>query len=178
MKKLFQCRKTDHANVSALVNLDIYQRKISPFRLFAQGEKRGIKSALVRLNFSFMSKGKAMLFSAYSQENELVHTSIVVPKCYKYSFCNKEDYVIGPCQTVPAYRGKGIYPHIIRHIMEVVGCENTVFYMVASHDNKASIRGIEKAGFVECGTIHTVGLLKKFIRQGETEDEDSGLAIL
>ena len=172
MKILFECRKTDNANENGLVNLDIYQRKISPFRLFAQGEKRGIKSALVRLNFWFMSKGKAMLFSAYSQENVLVHTSIAVPKCYKYSFCNKEDYVIGPCQTVPAYRGKGIYPCVIRHIMEVLGDENTVFYMVASQDNKKSIRGIEKAGLVECGTIQTVGLLKKYIRQGKTKDED------
>lgn len=166
MRKLFQCRKTDHANKNTCDFGEIYihQRKFSPFRLFALGEKRGIKSALVRLNFYLMSRGKAMLFSAYSQENELVHTSVVVPKCYKYSFCNKEDYVIGPCQTVPAHRGKGIYPCVIRYIMEVIGSENTVFYMVASHDNEKSIRGIQKAGFMECGTIRAEGPFKKYVR--------------
>lgn len=179
-RKMFYCRKTDHSNKNTCKFGEIYihQRKISPFRLFARGEKRGIKSALVRLNFCFMTKGKAMIFSAYSQENELVHTSVVVPKCYKYSFCNKEDYVIGPCQTVPAHRGKGIYPYVIRYIMEVIGSEDAVFYMFASHDNEKSIRGIQKAGFIECGTIRRVGPLKKFIRQKETEDEDSRLEIL
>ena len=179
-KKLFYCRKTDHSKKDTYDFDCIYvkQRRISPFRLFARGEKRGIKSALVRLNFCFMTKGKAMLFPAYSQENELVHTSIVVPKCYKYSFCNKEDYVIGPCQTVPAHRGKGIYPCVIQYITEVMGSENTVFYMVASHDNEKSIRGIQKAGLIECGTIRSVGPLKKYVRQGESEDEDSRLEML
>ena len=31
MKILFECRKTDNANENGLVNLDIYQRKISSF---------------------------------------------------------------------------------------------------------------------------------------------------
>lgn len=78
----------------------------------------------------------------------------------------------GKIEFLVYVKGKGIYPCVIRHIMEVLGDENTVFYMVASQDNKKSIRGIEKAGLVECGTIQTVGLLKKYIRQGKTKDED------
>lgn len=179
-RKMFCCRKTDAANKNTYEfgYIYIHQKNISPFRLFARGEKRGIKSALVRLNFYLITKGKAMLFSAYNQENELLHTSAVIPKCYKYSFCDREDYVIGPCQTVPAHRGKGIYPYVIRYIMEVIGSADTVFYMFSAHDNEKSIRGIQKAGFIECGTIRRVGLLKKFIRQGEPGDEDSRLEIL
>jgi hypothetical protein len=57
--------------------------------------------------------------------------------------------VIGDCLTYTAYRGRNIYPHVLRYIaadLEKRKVCKKVFILV-SPDNKPSIRGIERAGF-------------------------------
>lgn len=58
------------------------------------------------------------------------------------------------CLTLPALRGRGIYPTVIRKIMNYLNSKglNRV-YMCVHKDNHPSIRGIEKAGFRRVGEI-------------------------
>lgn len=58
------------------------------------------------------------------------------------------------CLTLPALRGRGIYPKVIGAIAAYLqGRGFTHLYMCVHRDNLASIRGIEKAGLVKCGQM-------------------------
>ena len=59
-----------------------------------------------------------------------------------------DEVYIGLCQTHPSFRGKGIYPVMLQHIMRYVTEKNKkrCFGSVAP-TNLASIKGIKKAGF-------------------------------
>jgi hypothetical protein len=56
--------------------------------------------------------------------------------------------VIGDCQTFERFRGRSIYPRVLRHIArDVAARAGTSVYVLVSPSNLASVRGIEKAGF-------------------------------
>lgn len=132
------------------------------FNLHMNGEYISFKTAFVRLHFQAITFGKAKIFYAENPEGNLVHTSYVLPSCPKFPFMNKNDYIIGPCYTYPAYRGQGMYPHVIRSICSSMKDEASVFYMCVDETNAASIRGIEKAGFTKCGTVRKSRFLKHY----------------
>lgn len=52
---------------------------------------------------------------------------------------------IGPCRTDEAYRGRGLYPTLLRRILH--DYRDRTCYIFCSESNAASLRGIEKAGF-------------------------------
>lgn len=129
--------------------------------LVLQGENKGFKLLAVRCLFQIITFGKARVYCC-RYNGELVHTSYVIPKCYKFPFMSKWDYEIGPCFTYPKFRGKGIYPQILKYICSSIGTEKSVFYMIVDETNLPSIKGIEKAGFQRCGTIKVTRILKKY----------------
>ena len=134
-------------------------------------EKISIKSFLVRKLFTWMSKGEMLIFSAYNASNQLMHTSYVVPRCWKFPYLHENEYEIGPCHTFSQFRGRGIYPRILRHIVSTVGTEETKFYMVVNSNNESSIRGIEKAGFSRIGIMEVRGITKRYyIKNKESEE--------
>ena len=58
------------------------------------------------------------------------------------------------CLTLPEFRGQGLYPFAIRSLCQVAkerGIQRV--FMITNVHNKASQRGIEKAGFTQCGKI-------------------------
>ncbi|HEY2805715.1 MAG TPA: GNAT family N-acetyltransferase, partial [Gemmatimonadales bacterium] len=62
---------------------------------------------------------------------------------------------IGPCTTLPAFRGRGIYPWVIRSLCGVAAERGlTRVFMITRDSNAASQRGIEKAGLTRCGSIY------------------------
>lgn len=126
------------------------------------GESCSFKQICLRLLFRIITHGKAKIVFV-ANDDDLMHTSYVIPKCSKFPFWGKEDYEIGPCFTLPKYRGKGIYPAVLRYICKNIGSEKSVFYMIVDESNQPSIKGIEKAGFVRCGTVRTTKLTKKYI---------------
>lgn len=130
-------------------------------RLTASGEKVGVKSLMVRFLFRIITHGKMKIFYV-RQNDEIIHTSYVVPKCSKFPFLGINDYEIGPCYTNPQSRGKGIYPLMIRYICNSIGNEDSIFYMIVDETNSSSIRGIEKAGFKKCGNVEVTGLFKRY----------------
>lgn len=63
--------------------------------------------------------------------------------------------VIGGCFTVPDYRGRQIYPATLRHILSEELNPQTCprIHILVASDNTASIRGIEKSGFVKVARL-------------------------
>ncbi len=79
-------------------------------------------------------------------ENRIVHACYLYKNVFiNFLFGYRSYAVIGGCFTLNAYRGKGLYPNMLRKIANEIS-NNIVIYVATS--NFSSIRGIEKAGFV------------------------------
>lgn len=129
---------------------------------YMQGETHSIRTTFVRCYFQLMTFGKAKLVCAINQDGETVHTSYVVPKCFKFPMLSVNDYIIGPCFTRPDYRGQGIYPRVLEYICSHIGNIETLFYMCVDESNLPSIKGIEKSGFKKCGSAKKTRFLKRY----------------
>lgn len=112
--------------------------------------KKQISSA--ELLFSLASFGRCYLYTAVTRDGAVVHKSTVIGKNFKFPFLKRGEYEIGPCHTVEAYRGRGIYPCVLRRIVSSFS-PRTSFYMLVREDNAASISGIRKAGFQLIGQL-------------------------
>jgi hypothetical protein len=135
--------------------------KPTPFHLTIKAEKVTLSLLMSRLYFWFISVGRYRIFYLLDGDN-LVHSSYVVPKCYKFPFLERGDYEIGPCLTSENYRKRGVYSYMLQLITTNPEFDNPEFYMIVSGDNYPSIRGIEKAGFQRCGTVKKTKIFKKF----------------
>lgn len=141
----------------------VREQKISPWRLSLKGERLGIKAKLGRLVFWLLSKGRFRVFYVNDPETgRVIHTSYVMGRSSKFPFMGKQDIHIGPCQTDPEQRGKGIYKAVLRHITRQAAYKNA--YMIVAESNLPSIKGIERAGFRHIGTVERSGLLKIYRR--------------
>lgn len=161
---LLYCKEKTLANDSGFIGFEIAEFSPSLFKVYLEGEKHNFKTTFVRLYFQLMTFGKAKLFCALDEFGKVTHTSYVVPKCFKFSFLKKGDYIIGPCYTKAEHRGKGIYPQMLGYICSNVGSKSTVFYMSVDENNFPSVKGIEKAGFKNCGTVKKTRLFKRYKR--------------
>lgn len=77
--------------------------------------------------------------------NIVVAKAEVTGKLPIFPFMPKHGIHIGPCVTMPAYRGRGYYPYLLDYIVRLYGQENC--YIMVEETNTASIRGVEKVGF-------------------------------
>ena len=60
--------------------------------------------------------------------------------------------LVGPCGTHPQFRGRSIYSRVLRYAVNWLSEKgHGPFYINVSPYNVASIRGIEKAGFIRLG---------------------------
>ncbi len=139
---------------------DIEIRKFSPSLkgLFLKGETKSLKSFVARMYFYLMAGKKYVIYYVLSPEGKPIHTSTVMPGCFKFRYLGEKECEIGPCYTNTDFRGRGIYPKVLRFIMSDYDAET--FYMTVHKDNASSIRGIEKAGFERCGGIKKSKFLK------------------
>lgn len=160
--KLLYCKEKKNENNFNCSFFDIVEFKPSLKGLYLNDEPHNFKTTVVRICFQLMTFGSAKLVCAVSNNGETMHTSYVVPRCFKFNFLSTEDYIIGPCYTAPDYRGQGIYPNILDYITNKIGTENTVFYMCVDENNFSSIRGIEKSGFKKIGTAKKSRFLKRY----------------
>ena len=72
--------------------------------------------------------------------------------------------VIYDCWTAEPFRGRGIYPHVLRHIAANV--PSTTTYVYAATRNRASCRGILKAGFAPWRTARGTRFLGRLTWSG------------
>lgn len=172
MKYLYRYKvseQIDEVNKDEAVCLDTFTPSLQG-GVILPGERAEFRTKMVRLMFWLLTGGKAKIVYLQS-EGKPIHTSYVIPKCFKFGFMNRDDYEIGPCFTDPEHRGRGIYPNVLRSICKNTGNKDTVFYMIVDETNTASIRGIEKAGFVRCGSVKVNKLTKRYTRIKEERKE-------
>lgn len=132
---------------------NLYSYKLSGFRIKAPNEVITKSEIKGRVLFKILALGKVWLWYVTDEERNIIHKSICVSKCLRFPFMKKGDFEIGPCLTVPEMRGRGIYPRVLSSIVKSYRSQNDAdFYMLVAPDNRASIKGIEKAGFVRVGT--------------------------
>lgn len=159
-------------NFSEKVNneFDVLEFRPSIGKIYFKGETKSIKVTIIRIWFQIMTFGKAKLVCAVNKTGNIMHTSYVIPKCFKFPFLNKNEYEIGPCNTIAEFRGQGVYPKVLNYITNTVGTESTKFYMIVDSGNLSSVRGIEKAKFEKIGEIEKRGIFKRyFIKSKENE---------
>ena len=94
--------------------------------------------------FMVVRDGELVHFSWVRMRSEII-TSELGPACRLP--LDAEAAVIYHCWTAPSARGLGIYPHVLRRISHECGANGIDTWIYCSHDNRASLAGIEKAGF-------------------------------
>ena len=100
-------------------------------------------------------RGHAWIFFARNA-GEYCHYTWVTPACRTrrvFPIVRERDaLLIGPCSTDSRFRGRSIYPRMLRHTVQTMQLRGYgPFYISTSVTNEASIRGISKAGFTRCG---------------------------
>lgn len=129
-------------------DLEIQIFKPLPWKLYFDKniEKVSFRITLFRLYISLLSHGKTQIYFAIDKNTgRIIHQSCVIPRNFKYPFLKKNELCIGNCKTEPEFRGRGIYPYVIKQIMG--NNPNTIFKMIIREDNISSINGVKKAGF-------------------------------
>ena len=77
----------------------------------------------------------------------------------RFNWLVRDAMMLGFYKTLPPYRGQGLYGRLLAH--SIAACDNRnriPLIIVVDPENKASVRGIEKAGFAKLGVFE--------IRQG------------
>lgn len=98
--------------------------------------------------WNLFSFGKYREYQLVDTSNRLtVSKAQVMPKIVIFRFMKSGGIHIGPCHTLPAYRGRNFYPTLLKKIVEDYRMKIRDFYIFCDENNSASIRGIEKAGF-------------------------------
>ena len=155
MKRLYSCTDIEVPNVE--VPYIIKEEKPSFVRAY-KSQHLSAKKLMENIYWWLISKGKYSVWCAYDM-GTVIHTSYVIPKCFKFPFLNDSDYEVGPCNTDKQYRGKGIYPAVLTKIIQ----SSETYYMIIDDMNIPSIRGASKAGFKALpGKIRT-NCLKRYI---------------
>lgn len=82
--------------------------------------------------------------------------------------------------TLPTFRGRGIYPHLLQYILSSESKTNERFWIIHQLENTASQRGIQKAGFHIASQVHFLsrGGLGLVPPPGENERARAGAALL
>ena len=152
MEYLCFVNSNSHANnVHPKMDLKIVEFQPNLFRLYSKYESENDKEfrkTLFRVYISILTRFRTKIYFAISDTNEVVHFSVVIPRNFKYPFLKKNEFCIGPCNTVENARGLGIYPYVLQKILS--DNQGAVYYMLIKKDNNASIRGVKKAGFMLC----------------------------
>ncbi|HEX9413353.1 MAG TPA: GNAT family protein [Ktedonobacterales bacterium] len=116
-----------------------------------------------------MAVGYGWCATSVASIGELNHT-FTLPPGARYLW----DFV-----TAPAWRGRGVYPHLLQAILTRESAEAERFWIGHAPQNAASARGITKAGFQRVGELYalsdgSLGLLP----DAQTERNAPAAAIL
>lgn len=149
--------KTD---ISSYSNTDTYKGE----RLYLKISRVSPKSVglIESIMWNAFCLGRCKLYRMYYKET-LVHSSLVARGRLKFPFLRKRDIEIGPCWTSEHYRGRGIYPYILSVIIKEEIANGGTAYMIVDDDNKSSIKGITKAGFIRTEFNLKKDILKRYI---------------
>lgn len=85
------------------------------------------------------------------QGERVVHRSVITPGYLRFPFMKKGDIQVGDTWTDPALRGHGLATFALEHILRDPRTRNRRCWYVVEAENTASIRVVEKAGFILTG---------------------------
>ena len=80
--------------------------------------------------------------------------------------------VIGDCATKEAFRGLSIYPFMLQHVARRMFEKVDKIYVLVSPTNKASVKGIEKAGFYFVCIIYAIRFGPFYFRVRRVEERE------
>jgi len=102
---------------------------------------------------TFLYQGFSRVFKEYDIiiNNSIVSKAVLISKVPLYQFLPANGVHLCYCETIKEAQGKGYYPLLLSYIQN--DNPDMDLYMIVDETNYASIRGIEKAGFVYCSKI-------------------------
>jgi GNAT superfamily N-acetyltransferase len=125
-------------------------------RLVTSADVAGLCQSSAELSDAIERCERLLGYSAYGAfwRGELAHLSFLVPaerdhdRWPRLLRLRSGEAEIASCVTLPGYRGRGLYPHMIRNLVHIAGATgHPVVYMLTERGNLASQQGILKAGF-------------------------------
>ena len=126
------------------------------------------------------ARGGPMLFMIFV-EKKLAHFSQVIIDRQDRNFTrffqdvHRENAIyIGPCETIPEFRGQNFYGYVLERIVEWGSAQGTGSALICTTmDNLPSIAGVRKAGFKMIGRVDYQRILwwssYKFTKQSDFE---------
>ncbi|MFK8030848.1 MAG: hypothetical protein AB8G18_11495 [Gammaproteobacteria bacterium] len=94
--------------------------------------------------------GEIRVYAFVTEEGSVAHFSFVSPTSMHMPWIEPQGVgvEIGGCLTVPAARGKRLYPHVLMHVARYRPNALPI-YMIVDEGNSASRSGMVRAGFVQ-----------------------------
>jgi RimJ/RimL family protein N-acetyltransferase len=122
----------------------------------------------IKIFKDFLSQGHIGVYAAMD-ENIVGHAWSYItgrPSKRMYFPVNPTETLIFYCRVAPNYRGKSIYPAMLKRLQSILFQSTDInrIYIDTDVDNYASQRGIEKAGFVKLGNGYYVSIVGKHFR--------------
>lgn len=103
----------------------------------------------------WVRRGAGWIFIGYQDDAPAHVTFVRLPSVYRKLFpamCEPAGVFIGPCVTGAEFRGRRIYPRVLRYAVGMLTAQGFGPAYIHTHPNNiASIKGIERAGFSRCG---------------------------
>ena len=98
---------------------------------------------------TFLYRGFSRVFEEYDLivDRKIVSKAVLISRVPIYSFLPLRGLHLCYCETAIDERGKGYYPLLLSYIQNVRPGND--LYMIVDGTNTASIRGVEKAGFIK-----------------------------
>lgn len=115
----------------------------------------------IRMMLEYIRGGYSVYYMVYN--DELVGHLVVATGGRRLKVSTKKDIVIGPIFISPSVRGMGIGTIGISVVLNELGLQYKYAYEFIADDNIASIRTVEKNGYVCVGRAKEVGLLKTLV---------------
>ena len=102
------------------------------------------------LVWNILSLFRLKEYQLISETGEIASYAQLMPKIFIFRFMQRKGLHIGPCFTIEKYRGRGLYPELLKIIIQnETKCNE--FYIFTKTTNIASQKGIVKAGFIPFG---------------------------
>lgn len=111
-------------------------------------------------------QGEGQLLAAIDAQGVVTSYAFVVfESFYKRILGEARDTpIISNCMTMPAYRGQGLYPLVLRASCQRLAAQgHRRAIITCAPDNMSSIRGIEKAGFRRVKNIYSLIIFARLI---------------
>lgn len=126
-------------------------------------------SHFIRMTIEYLNGGFHVYYMK-SKDDEILGYIVVAKGGRRLTCSTKDDIVLGPIWICPSKRGRGIGTKGIHAVLHELGEPYQFAYEYIKTHNNASIRSVEKNGFICLGYGQERGLLRKVYPSKEGMD--------